>query len=181
MPWRALLALVLLLVTTTMASAEVRLEVVEHGLYSLEAESTVRDANGVGVDTVRNICHLATTATIPLRRGTHFGLRYRLIGLAPDEIVTLTTVVHFPHEARPPAGSGPIGSHAMTFEHRAGDLGYAGYGFDEPWELMSGTWAIQIFDGTRQLLDFRFTVVEGAQEPRPQAGKTSDCFQMSSL
>lgn len=181
MPWRIMSALVLLLVTTTVARAEVRLEVVEHGLYALEAESTARDPNGVGVDTVRNICHLATTATIPLRRGMHFGLRYRLRGAAPDEIVTLTTVVNFPHEASPPAGSGPIRSHAMTFEHRAGDLGYTGYGFDEPWELMAGTWTIQVFGGTRQLLEFRFTVVEGADEPRPQAGRTSDCFQMSSL
>ncbi|MBN9541176.1 MAG: hypothetical protein BGN99_15375 [Alphaproteobacteria bacterium 65-37] len=158
-----------------------RLDVVEHGLYALEAESTVRDANGVGVDTVRNICHLATTATIALRQGTHFGLRYRMQGAAPDEIVTLTTVVRFPHEARPPAGSAPIGSHAMTFEHRAGDLGYAGYGFDEPWELMAGSWTVQIFNGTRQLLEFRFTVVEGADEPRPSTRGTADCFQMSSL
>lgn len=181
MPRRILSALVLLLLATVAARAEMRLDVVEHGLYSLEAESTVRDANGVGVDTVRNICHLATTATIPLRQGAHFGLRYRLHGAAPDEIVTLTTVVRFPHEARPPAGSAPIGSHAMTFEHRAGDLGYAGYGFDEPWELMAGTWTVQIFNGTRQLREFRFTVVEGADEPRPLTGRTADCFQMSSL
>lgn len=181
MPWRVTLALVLLLVATAVARAEVRLDVVEHGLYALEAESTVRDANGVGVDTVRNICHLATTATIALRQGTHFGLRYRMQGAAPDEIVTLTTVVRFPHEARPPAGSAPIGSHAMTFEHRAGDLGYAGYGFDEPWELMAGSWTVQIFNGTRQLLEFRFTVVEDADEPRPSTRGTADCFQMSSL
>jgi Domain of unknown function (DUF3859) len=181
MPWRLMLTLVLLLVTTAAARAEMRLEVVEHGLYSLEAESTVRDANGVGVDTVRNICHLATTAMIPLHRGMHFGLRYRLHGLASDEIVTLTTVVQFPHEARPPAGSGPIRSHAMTFEHRASDLGYAGYGFDEPWELMPGLWTVQIFNGTRQLLDFRFTVVEGAEAPGPSTGRTMDCFQLSSL
>lgn len=181
MPWRLMLAFVLLLVTTLAARAEMRLEVVEHGLYSLEAESTVRDPNGVGVDTVRNICHLATTAAIPLLRGTHFGLRYRLHGLAADEIVTLTTVVQFPHEAKPPAGGGPIRSHAMTFEHRAGDVGYAGYGLDEPWELMPGLWTVRIFSGARQLLDFRFTVVEGAETSGPSPGRTRDCFQMSSL
>ena len=163
------------------ARAELQLEIVEYGLYSVEIANRSPTADGVGRSAVRNVCHLATTTTVPAKLDVDFGLRFRVRGVPPGEVVSLIKVVVFPREVTPPGGPAPIRSYARTFNQRAGELAYIGYGFDAAWELMPGVWTFQLFAEKRLLLEQRFTVVEGTEMPASTAARSRDCFQVSSL
>lgn len=39
------------------------------------------------------------------------------------------------------------------------EAGYVDYGFDDPWELVPGTWTIELWHGDRKLATQSFTVV----------------------
>lgn len=165
------------------ATEPIRVEIVEHGIYTLDVDSTVRDDNGINQNVVSNICHVATTTMIPMKPHLTFGFRYRVSGTEPDgdRLVRLTKVVSFPDEVTPPGATRPLRTYKEVFAAPIGIVGYIGYGFDEPWELMRGIWTFQLFRGGRLLAEQNFTVIEDPNAPTPRRDSNSTCFQMSSL
>lgn len=165
------------------ATEPTRVEIVEYGIYTLDVDSTVRDANGINQNVVSNLCHVTTTTMIPMKPKLTFGFRYRVSGVEPDgdRIVRLTKVVSFPDEVTPPGAKKPLRSYTEVFATQIGVVGYIGYGFDEPWELMRGIWTFQLFRGGRLLAEQNFTIIDDPSAPTPQRDGNSTCFQMSSL
>jgi hypothetical protein len=47
---------------------------------------------------------------------------------------------------------------ASEFTTRIGDAYLDGYGFNEQWEIVPGTWTLQIWQGNRKLLERDFAI-----------------------
>jgi hypothetical protein len=160
-------------------SADVHVTIVEHGLYTLEVKSEQRSPDGVIDTMVENLCHYATTTTVPLKAGVHFGFRYRVEGVAPGEGVDLAKVIRFPMIAKPP-GAKLLSTIWRPMLVAAGPAHYVGYGLDFDWELMPGHWSLSIQQSDRKLVEMGFDVVAGADAPVPST-QESTCFKLSSL
>jgi hypothetical protein len=160
-------------------AADLRVTIVEHGLYTADIKSEQRAQDGIIDTVIENLCHYATTTTVPLKTGVHFGFRYRVDGLTPGEVVALGKIIEFPKTVTPP-GARPISRIWRPLPTEAGKLSYAGYGLDYDWELMPGRWAFYIHQADRKLAEISFAVVEGADAPAPSA-RDSTCFKLSSL
>ena len=177
----AALALVFIGATLAPASAQqARITIIEHGIYTADIAATERMPNGVGLNTVTNICHVTTTTTIPAIQGLHFGFRFRIEGQAQERVVTLRKTVTYPVSVRPPGGFQPITGYEHTIARHSSEVTFAGYGFDYLWELMPGTWIFRILEGDRMLTEQRFQVIDGTGQSVPRTG-TGECFRVSNL
>jgi hypothetical protein len=160
-------------------AADVRVTIVEHGLYTLDVRSEKRSPDGIIDTMVENICHYATTTTVPLRAGVHFGFRYRIDGLAAGEGVDLAKIIQLPMVVKPP-GAKPLSTIWRPMVTEGGQLHYIGYGLDLDWELIPGRWSLSIQQSDRKLAEMGFDVVAGADAPVPST-QESTCFKLSSL
>lgn len=144
------------------ALAEVKVtgaEIVEYGIYTAEIETAKRDNNGVLQSSLGNIRHAATTTTVPARHGVRFGFRYRIIGAPAGAAVPVRFLTVFPPAGlRPPNTARPIHNSESNVTQKIGEVGYHDYGFDDPWELVPGSWTIQIWYGNNKLAEQKFTV-----------------------
>ena len=172
------LAFVLVLLAGTAAQArdQVGVEIVQYGLFRSDIVGKQPGPGGVIHNVVDNICHIATTETVPMKIGVHFGLRYRVTGPVAGGRVLLRRVIHYPVVMTLPGGR-PASLVSNFVELRAGTTSYAEYALEHDWELVPGIWTFQFFERDRKLAEFRFTVAEDAavlEEINPT------CFQLSS-
>ena len=175
-------ALALTFIAWTMAPAgagdAVSVDIVEHGIYMAEITSTVRDPNGIQRNVLANICHVATTRTVPAKYGLHFGFRFRVNGGETGQLVNLKKAVVFPTVMTLPGLAKPLTMYDYAFSARTGLTSYTGYSFDHAWEFVPGTWTFQILQRERKLAELRFTVVDGTDMFVPPAGN-ANCFRIS--
>ncbi|MGE5150396.1 MAG: DUF3859 domain-containing protein [Rhodospirillaceae bacterium] len=174
----ALLASLLALAEPATAR-EVGVTIIEHGLYTAEVVGEQRDASGVVTDLLANLCHVATTDTVPMRPRVHFGFRYRVEGTEVGSPVDLTLAVTFPEAVHPPAGL-PLRRHLRHSPVPVGAVSYTGYSFDRDWEFVPGVWTLEVLQGERKLAALSFTVVDQAG-PALSSPDPSSCFKVSSL
>jgi len=173
------LALILVLAAgTAQASGPIGVEIVAYGLFRADIVEKKRDAAGVLHNVVDNICHIATTRTVPARVGLHFGLRYRVTGPVTGARVMLGKRVVYPRTMTRPPPERPISMVSSELDFPVGQASYTDYAFEHPWELVPGTWTFQFFESGRKLLEFDFTVVEDDGGPLPGAEEAT-CFQIS--
>jgi hypothetical protein len=140
-----------------------RIEIVEKGLYRVEtARATQAAGTATGVqDELANVKLVSDTTTIPARIGTSFGLRYRVVGGPNRASVKLTVIVRFPGEGlRNPKTGERTARDVTSWTRHIGGVTYNGYGFDEAWELVPGTWTYEIWHDGRKLAEQSFTVVK---------------------
>ena len=154
-------------------------EIVEYGIYVAEITSTLRDPNGIQRNVLANICHVATTKTVPAKYGLHFGFRYRVNGPDLGQVVDLKKTVQFPAVMVPPGLAKPMTTYDYAFSARTGVTSYTGYSFDHAWEFVPGTWTFQLLQRERRLAELSFTVVDGTDVSIPLASN-SNCFRISS-
>ncbi|MBS0220971.1 MAG: DUF3859 domain-containing protein [Proteobacteria bacterium] len=166
-----------LLAPSAHAAGPISVEIVDIGIYVVNSGESTLQPDGIVDSRVTEICHLATTVTIPAKLNISFGFRYRVKG-SPGTVRPLTVVKHFPVEVSPPGAPKPFSSFSRTIAAAPGVIRYAGYTMDHDWEILPGTWVFQIFDGGRKLAEKRFTIVEGAPIPAP-ANNSQNCFKMS--
>lgn len=144
------------------ALAEVKVtaaEIVEYGIYAAEIQTAKRDSKGVLQSNLGNIRHVATTTTVPARHGVRFGFRYKIIGTPDGATIPIRIVTVFPPIGlSPPNMPQPIHNSESNQTLKIGDTRYHDYGFDDPWELVPGSWIIQIWYGKNKLAEKNFTV-----------------------
>jgi hypothetical protein len=162
------------------AAREVSVTIVEHGLYTADVAGQQRDATGVVTNMLDNICHVATTTTVPMRPHVHFGFRYRVEGASAGEMVDLTLAVTFPEPVRPTAAPGALRRHQRQAVIPVGAVSYTGYSFDRDWEFVPGIWTLDVLQGEQRLAGMSFTVVD-ENAPALSSPGTSSCFKISSL
>jgi hypothetical protein len=154
----------LLFVTAGAAYAQMpqidRIEVTEYGIYTVDRAIEGRDALGINKAAASNVRHAATMRTIPAQIGTTFGFRYKVIGRPYDAPVDLREVVIFPPSGLIPSPSSKLITHDEFALHtRIGQSSYASYTLEDGFELVPGTWVIEIWHGNRKLLTQSFNVV----------------------
>ena len=111
---------------------------------------------------------VARTDRIEAKPCHGFGIRFRLSPPDPARTVRLTVRVTHPPMALPDGGLREV----STYPQQVGrEPGFAGYSFDEPWEMVPGTWTFAVLFGDKVLAERRFEVVmpPGADAP-PRGG-----------
>jgi hypothetical protein len=164
---RLLLAVVLALASTVIACNQApkvdRIEIVDWGIYRTEIAKTRQAAGAVTgtTDELANVKLVSSTTTVPARIGTRFGFRYRVVGSPDRASVKMTAVIHFPSEGlRNPKTGERILRDVTSWTRNIGAVTYNGYGFDEEWELVPGTWTYEILLEGRKIAEQSFTVVK---------------------
>jgi hypothetical protein len=163
---------------TAQARDPIGVEIVAYGIFRADIVEKKPDAAGVVHNVVANICQIATTRTVPARRGLHFGLRYRVTGPVTGARVVLGKRVVYPTTMTPPPPELPLSMVSSLLDFPVGQASYTDYAFEHPWELVPGTWTFQFFESGRKLAEFGFTVVEDDGGPLPGAEEAT-CFQIS--
>ena len=140
-----------------------RIEVVGKGIYEVQTGAVTKDPNAPtgevkAPDTFKNI---DATSTIPARVGVEFGLEYRVVGAPDGAEVSLQFANTYPAPGlADPASAKPILSDKFERTKKIGEVNYLGYGFENDWELVPGTWTMEIWSGDKNLAGESFTVVK---------------------
>jgi Domain of unknown function (DUF3859) len=134
-------------------------EITEYGIYTTDRTNSHRDANGILQSDATNVRHAATTSTVSAEIGTHFGFRYHISGEPAGAPITLRKVVIYPDGGlKPPNSPTPLRKVERELARKLGATSYADYAFDDPWELVPGTWTFQLWEGDRKLAEKSFIV-----------------------
>lgn len=181
---RSILRLVMVALATVFAAAsasaaDLTATVVEYGLYTADTQSEKLRPDGITDTVIENLCHYATTTTVPMKAGVHFGFRLRIDGLAANQVVVLAKLIAFPRTVSPPSAK-PLSQIMRPMPVMAGTLSYIGYGLDYDWEMVPGRWVFTISQADRTLAEMAFDVTDGADAPVPSTQETT-CFKVSSL
>lgn len=118
----------------------------------------------VAADIVRGVDFLVNTREIPARQGTKFGFQYLLDSTPIGQHISITSIIRFPE----PGLKTPDGRiYQQSVEHKRVRIGHPslhGYGFDEPWEMMTGEWVFEIWHNDVRLIRKTFWVVNDPEE-----------------
>jgi Domain of unknown function (DUF3859) len=160
---RALHSLVLLAAISTTAAAQTveRIDITEVGIYqTTTTEVTAAPGAAVGITmTVDDPKLLEATSTVPARLHTEFGFRYRITGRTGRKVtLKMVTLIPRPGIRDPNTGSTTVRGEYFE-DHMVGTQGYRSYGFDNAWEIVTGTWTLEIWEGDRRLTSQSFNVV----------------------
>ena len=155
LPFLALLAL------ATPARAQPSLRITDYGEFTISRELGIRDPSTVEGDTepvrtVDGVRVVQRTSHIEARLCRRFGIRIALEGMGTDGILGVTVQTRHPPIARP-------GGHVSTGSRypssvSAARLGWVGFTFDYPYELVPGTWSFAILSGADILAEQQFEV-----------------------
>ncbi len=162
---RILLTLAALIGVASVAQAQTatiqRIEIVEHGIYTVDKTNCRRDEQGIERCSRSNIRHAASTWAIPAQLGVEFGLRYRAVGSpAGDQVKLQRTWLLRPPGFRPPAPGNPISRLDREDTVALGNTILVTYGFDDSWELVPGPWTLELWYAGRKVGSQVFTVTK---------------------
>jgi hypothetical protein len=91
--------------------------------------------------------------------GIGFGVRFRSSGEPRGAQATLRSVWKIPAPGiHNPDNDNTYRESVVDFTTAIGSVHWRGYGFDQPWEVVPGTWTIEIWQGDRKLLEHSFTI-----------------------
>ena len=138
-----------------------RLEIIESGTY-VARETGATEAPGSPTGDVKHqsdVRFVDSSSRVPSRLGVNFGIRFRSVGAPDGATVSLRSVWRIPDPGIRNPKTGNLYRQSLTdFTTQIGSVHLQGYGFDEPWELATGTWVLEIWSGDRKLLEQSFTV-----------------------
>lgn len=136
------------------------IDVLDYGIYT--ADKTASKTNDLGLthDIVNNIQLVAYTKTISAQIGIKFGFRYTIEGAPEYAKVTVKQVTIYPPAGVMSPTKGLLNTNTFLSTQEIGTTGiFAGYGVNDPWELVPGTWTIQLWIGDRKFAEQSFTLV----------------------
>jgi len=141
-----------------------RLDLVESGFYETAAATVVGSVASPGAAAGKTV-NLGDVHLVPeppatgARVGTGFGVRFRSLGEPAGARAVLRSVWHIPEPGiRNPNNGNTYRESVADFTAIVGEPHMRGYQFDAPWEVVPGTWTIEIRQGDRKLLEQSFTI-----------------------
>jgi len=140
-----------------------RIEIVSKGIYKVQTGAVTKDSNMPAgeVKAPDSFKNVEATRAIPARFGVEFGFEYRVVGAPDGAEVALRFVNIYPATGlADPASAKPILSDKFERTKKIGEVNYLGYGFEHDWELVPGTWKMEIWSGGRRLIQESFTVIK---------------------
>ena len=151
-----------------------QVQVVNPGIYTADTMSIQSMNSGVGHARVTNTRLVLGTTTIPAQNGVRFGFQYRITGAPNDTVIELRKVVRYPAPgARPPTSKEPTPSVDYATFCYVGTLCWTGYRIDHDWEMLPGTWAMELWNGGRKVAEQSFTVIPASGAAGPITGSDS--------
>ena len=141
-----------------------RLEIVESGFYdaantTVTATSPSAGAVTGGVQELRDVKLLAQPPAATARVGIGFAVRFRSFGERAGERAMLRSVWKIPPPGIvDPASGATFHESVAEFATTIGSNHLRGYSFDQPWEIVPGTWMLEIWQGDRKLLEKSFEI-----------------------
>ncbi len=122
------------------------LEIVEYGIYKARIKTGIEDPDAPKgeISTLTEIDLSEKTDRIPAVLGSRFGMRYVVVGSPQGEEITVKVRYSYP-ELRDPKSKRSFSGNEFVRRVRIGTPYYNDYAFEEDWELVPGTWAIQIY------------------------------------
>jgi hypothetical protein len=137
-----------------------RIDVVDYGLYTASVVSAQRNPEGFLQSQSTNVQHVQTTRDVPGQIGVRFGFRFKVVGPLQGAKVSLKEITIFPPGGlRNPSSAQAIRRSESTRTVIVGnEAAYTAYKFDDPWELVAGSWTIELWHGDRKLASQSFTV-----------------------
>ncbi len=169
---RILMTLFLLCMVGSAAAQTAHIDRIELTGYGI-VTNAVSKRVGIGPSGIpHNITrgdHIETTTNvIPLCLGTGFGMRFRIVGAPAGALADIVAIWRFPPPGLAVPGSTyPAVSDEYTYRDTVGSEAYQTYTFDHRWELVPGTWTLEIWNKDRRLASHDFTVV---RRPRHHCG-----------
>jgi hypothetical protein len=123
-------------------------------------------AAGGKTNQLADVALMSETSTEMARVGIGFGVRFRTAGAPRDAEATLRSVWKIPQPGLHNPTNGTIYRESVaTFSAAVGGVHWRGYSFDQPWEVVPGTWTIEIWQGDRKLLEHSFAIAPPPQQP----------------
>jgi hypothetical protein len=138
-----------------------RIDVADFGLYVGQIQRAVAaPSTATGDQKLLAGLRLQTkTRVVPARLGVEFGLRFRVVGRS-GAVVAVKKVTRFPAPGLTNPTTGKTLTEDVYFSpHRVGSVTYEGYRLESAWELVPGTWTIELWVGERKLASQSFDVV----------------------
>ena len=162
--FRIVIACFMIAVTACAPTKQVdSVHIVEAGIYRRDDVQERFDPTVVAQHSQKaTLLFLKPTATVPLRRGVTFGIRFVVKPLEPVDKVKLRLITRFPSPGLRNPSTGQI---AVTDERRywvaTGKPRAFWYTLDEEWEMVPGVWGFELWDGEHKLAEQRFKVEAG--------------------
>lgn len=144
-----------------------RLQLLDAGFYDTTQTTVTGTTQAAGAVTgsVKELGEVKLAPEAPAtsaRVGVGFGVRFRSFGARDGERAMLRSVWKIPEPGIVnPASSTTFRESVAEFATRIGTNHVRGYSFDEPWEIVPGTWTLEIWQGDRQLLEKSFEIKKG--------------------
>jgi uncharacterized protein DUF3859 len=141
-----------------------RLEIIESGFYDAAKAtmtSTTPSAGAVTgtVQELREVKLLPEPPATTARVGIGFGVRFRSFGERDGERAMLRSVWQIPAPGIVnPTNGNTFRQSVAEFATTIGTSHLRGYSFDESWEVVPGTWTLEIWQGDRKLLEQSFEI-----------------------
>jgi hypothetical protein len=146
-----------------------RLEITDFGIYTVDREPRGRDLHGVKRATGTNVQHMETTKTIPAQIGTSFGFRYKVIGEPDGATVDIRKVIVFPAPGLQPSRGKRVPRDESTVTATIGETRADLYTLEDAFELVPGTWIVELWSGGRKLATQSFTLEKADATVKPDA------------
>lgn len=135
-------------------------EIVGFGIF--DASTTVArhgyTASTMAKDDVRGIRFLEYTTDIPAELGVNFGFQYVINSSPRGKPIRVTSVIKFPEGGVKRPGGRLYTESRDTHDVIIGKKALHGYGFDEEWEMVPGTWIFELWHREARLIKKTFTI-----------------------
>jgi hypothetical protein len=142
------------------------IEIVESGIYQATDRQFVDDPN-LPSKTRRDVSYVKKltegyTAIIPAKKGTLFGVRYRIDAEPQGATVPLVLVTKFPEDVRDPMTDTLRAVNKRSPEEfTVGPTHFRGYRLEEDWETsLTGRWVFEFWYGERKVKEHVFYLVK---------------------
>ena len=140
------------------------IDLVAAGFYDASAAKVAESvpapaAAGGTTNQLTDVQLLSESPADTARVGIGFGVRFRSSGEPRGAQATLRSVWKIPEPGiHNPTNNNTFRQSVVDFTTAIGSVHWRGYGFDQPWEVVPGTWTIEIWQGDRKLLEHSFTI-----------------------
>ena len=128
------------------------LEIIEYGIYKARIKTGIEDPHAPKgeISTLTDIDLSEQTDRIPAVLGNRFGMRYVVEGSPKGEEITVKVRYSYP-ELTDPKSKRSFSGNEFVRRLKIGIPYYNDYAFEEDWELVPGTWDIQIYFKNKKL------------------------------
>ena len=154
----------LLAAISSAARAQVveRIEIADPGIYRGGGNlgTQVEPGSAGGTFTLLSSWRLVeATTTIPATLGVLFGFQYRTFGpVRATARLKFVTLVPEPGIRNPNTGTTSLRGEYFESVMLAG-MHFKGYSFDHSWEIATGMWTFEIWEGDRKLASQSFNII----------------------